>query len=244
MDFEDDAFVLSARAHGEAGAIVELLTAGHGRYVAHVAGGASRRMRPFLQPGARVIARYRARGCPSSWARPALEPVGEGPVGPVRRAPGAGGPFRRRQRRRRRPARTRASSRRLLRLRGPGRGPGRSRHLAGGLCALRGGAVAGTGLRPRPVELRRHGLDGRPGLRQPAHRPGGQPRRRASPTRIACCKLPPFLLAPRPASGRRHRRRPGPDRPFPGAVRLRPAEPAAAAGAGVADRSAAGRGRL
>ena len=27
MDFEDDAFVLSARAHGEAGAIVELLTA-------------------------------------------------------------------------------------------------------------------------------------------------------------------------------------------------------------------------
>ena len=54
MDFEDDAFVLTARAHGEAGAIVELLTATRGRYVAHVAGGASRRMRPFLQPGARV----------------------------------------------------------------------------------------------------------------------------------------------------------------------------------------------
>ena len=27
MEFEDDAFVLNARAHGESGAIVELLTA-------------------------------------------------------------------------------------------------------------------------------------------------------------------------------------------------------------------------
>src|SRR3954469_16881368 len=61
MDFEDDAFVLSARAHGETGAIVELLTALHGRWAAHVAGGASRRMKPFLQPGARVTVRYRSR---------------------------------------------------------------------------------------------------------------------------------------------------------------------------------------
>src|SRR5688500_6514530 len=61
MDFEDEAFVISARAHGETGAIVELLTARHGRWAAHVAGGASRRMKPFLQPGARVTVRYRAR---------------------------------------------------------------------------------------------------------------------------------------------------------------------------------------
>ena len=40
MEFEDDAFVLSARAFGESGAIVELLTASHGKYAAHVAGGA------------------------------------------------------------------------------------------------------------------------------------------------------------------------------------------------------------
>ena len=61
MEFEDDAFVLSARPHGETGAIVEMLTATRGRWAAHVAGGASRRMRPMLQAGARVLVRYRAR---------------------------------------------------------------------------------------------------------------------------------------------------------------------------------------
>jgi DNA repair protein RecO (recombination protein O) len=78
MDFEDDAYVLAARAHGEAGAIVELLTASRGRFVAHVAGGASRRMRPFLQPGARVIARYRSR-VSEQLGSASLEPEGEGP---------------------------------------------------------------------------------------------------------------------------------------------------------------------
>src|SRR5882757_4274809 len=78
MEFEDDAFVLSARPFGEAGAIVELLTAGHGKYAAHVAGGASRRMRPFLQAGARVIVRYRAR-VSEQLGSALLEPVGEGP---------------------------------------------------------------------------------------------------------------------------------------------------------------------
>lgn len=78
MEFEDDAFVLAARAHGEAGAIVELLTACHGRYAAHVAGGGSRRMRPFLQPGAQVRVRYRAR-VSDQLGSAQLEPVGEGP---------------------------------------------------------------------------------------------------------------------------------------------------------------------
>jgi DNA repair protein RecO (recombination protein O) len=78
MEFEDDAFVLSARAHGEAGAIVELLTAERGKYAAHVAGGASRRMKPFLQPGAQVIARFRAR-VSDQLGSATLEPVGEGP---------------------------------------------------------------------------------------------------------------------------------------------------------------------
>jgi DNA repair protein RecO (recombination protein O) len=79
MEFEDDAFVLSARAHGEAGAIVEILTARHGKYAAHVAGGASRKMKPFLQPGAQVIARYRAR-VSDQLGSAQLEPVGEGPA--------------------------------------------------------------------------------------------------------------------------------------------------------------------
>ena len=78
MEFEDDAFVLSARAHGEAGAIVEQLTAHHGKYAAHVAGGASRKMKPFLQAGARVTLRYRARVA-DQLGSATLEPVGEGP---------------------------------------------------------------------------------------------------------------------------------------------------------------------
>ena len=78
MEFEDDAFVLAARTHGEAGAIVELLTQRHGRYAAHVAGGASRKMKPFLQAGARVLVRYRAR-VSEQLGSAVLEPVGEGP---------------------------------------------------------------------------------------------------------------------------------------------------------------------
>jgi DNA repair protein RecO (recombination protein O) len=78
MEFEDDAFVLSARAHGETGAIVELLTARHGKYAAHVAGGASRKMKPFLQAGAQVIVQYRAR-VSDQLGSAHMEPVGEGP---------------------------------------------------------------------------------------------------------------------------------------------------------------------
>lgn len=78
MEFEDDAFVLAARPHGESGAIVEFLTAAHGRYAAHVPGGASRRIKPFLQPGARAVMSYRAR-VPDQLGSASLEPVGEGP---------------------------------------------------------------------------------------------------------------------------------------------------------------------
>jgi DNA repair protein RecO (recombination protein O) len=78
MEFEDDAFVLSARPFGETGAIVELVTRAHGKYAAHVAGAASRRMKPFLQAGARVTLRYRAR-TDDQLGSAALEPAGEGP---------------------------------------------------------------------------------------------------------------------------------------------------------------------
>ena len=79
MEWCDPAFVLSARAHGESGAVVELLTEAHGRHAAHVAGGGSRRMRPFLQPGARVMATYRARTS-ENLGSAQLEPFGEGPA--------------------------------------------------------------------------------------------------------------------------------------------------------------------
>jgi DNA repair protein RecO (recombination protein O) len=78
MEFEDDAFVLSARPFGETGAIVELVTRLHGKYAAHVAGAASRKMKPFLQAGARVSLRYRARTSDQLGAA-SLEPAGEGP---------------------------------------------------------------------------------------------------------------------------------------------------------------------
>jgi DNA repair protein RecO (recombination protein O) len=78
MEWEDEAFVLSVRAHGETGAVVELLTLERGRFAAHVAGAASRRMKPFLQPGAKVAARYRARVA-DQLGSATLEPMGEGP---------------------------------------------------------------------------------------------------------------------------------------------------------------------
>ena len=53
VEWEDEAFVLGARSHGETGGVGELLTLEHGRFAAHVAGAASRRMKPVL-PFARV----------------------------------------------------------------------------------------------------------------------------------------------------------------------------------------------
>lgn len=78
MDFHEEAFVLSARAHGDTGVVVDLLTETQGRRSAYVAGGASRKMRSFMQPGARVVADYRARTSEHLGAA-RLEAVGEGP---------------------------------------------------------------------------------------------------------------------------------------------------------------------
>ena len=61
LEFEDEAIVLNARAHGESGAIVHVLTETRGVFAAHVAGGASRRLRAVLQAGSAVLFRYRAR---------------------------------------------------------------------------------------------------------------------------------------------------------------------------------------
>jgi len=79
MEFEDEAYVLSARLHGESGAIAEFLTADHGKWVAHIAGGASRKMKPILQAGARVRLRFRAR-VSEQLGSASLEPEGEGPA--------------------------------------------------------------------------------------------------------------------------------------------------------------------
>ncbi len=61
MEWQDRGTVLAVRPHGEAAAIVILLTAEHGCHAGLVRGGASRRMRPVLQPGNLVQARWSAR---------------------------------------------------------------------------------------------------------------------------------------------------------------------------------------
>ena len=61
MDWRDDGIILGTRRHGETSAIVELMTAAHGRHLGLVRGGRSRRMQPMLQPGNRVDAIWRAR---------------------------------------------------------------------------------------------------------------------------------------------------------------------------------------
>lgn len=61
MEWSDEGIILGVRRHGEAAAIVELLTREHGRHLGMVRGGASSRMRPLLQPGNSVLAVWRAR---------------------------------------------------------------------------------------------------------------------------------------------------------------------------------------
>lgn len=61
MQWSDDGFVLGIRRHGEANAILELMTRAHGRHLGLVRGGAGSRMRPVLQPGNAVRAHWRAR---------------------------------------------------------------------------------------------------------------------------------------------------------------------------------------
>src|ERR1700694_4976016 len=61
MEWTDEGIVLGSRRHGEANAIVELMTCAHGRHLGLVRGGASSRLRPVLQPGNAVRATWRAR---------------------------------------------------------------------------------------------------------------------------------------------------------------------------------------
>src|SRR5215510_2644409 len=61
MEWTDEGIVLGARRHGEANAILEVMTQGHGRHLGLVRGGAGSRMRPVLQPGNTVGVTWRAR---------------------------------------------------------------------------------------------------------------------------------------------------------------------------------------
>jgi DNA repair protein RecO (recombination protein O) len=61
MDWRDEGVILSVRPHGETAAIIEVLTAGHGRHAGVVRGGASRKMAAILQPGSGLQLEWRAR---------------------------------------------------------------------------------------------------------------------------------------------------------------------------------------
>src|SRR6478672_3888564 len=61
MEWTDDGIVLGTRRHGEASAIIEVMTRGHGRHLGLVRGGGGTRLRPLLQPGNTVRVVWRAR---------------------------------------------------------------------------------------------------------------------------------------------------------------------------------------
>jgi DNA repair protein RecO (recombination protein O) len=61
MEWTDQGIVLGVRRHGEANAILEVMTRDHGRHLGLVRGGAGSKLRPVLQPGNRVMSTWRAR---------------------------------------------------------------------------------------------------------------------------------------------------------------------------------------
>lgn len=75
MDWTDEGFVLSARPFGEGSAIVDLLTAEHGRHAGLLKGGRTPSRRGALEPGTRVRTVWRGRLAENlgSWA--GLEPI-------------------------------------------------------------------------------------------------------------------------------------------------------------------------
>jgi DNA repair protein RecO (recombination protein O) len=61
MQWTDEGIVIGVRRHGEASAILELMTREHGRHLGMVRGGFGSRMKPILQTGNSVSASWRAR---------------------------------------------------------------------------------------------------------------------------------------------------------------------------------------
>ena len=61
MEWCDEGVILAVRRHGEAAAVVDLLTREHGRHAGLVHGGNSSKRRGSLQPGNQVAVRWRSR---------------------------------------------------------------------------------------------------------------------------------------------------------------------------------------
>lgn len=76
----DQGIVLSARAHGEGGAVVALLTEVNGRHAGYVHGAQSKTKRSMLEPGSHVKCEWSARVA-DSLGTYSLEPEGGLPAG-------------------------------------------------------------------------------------------------------------------------------------------------------------------
>lgn len=61
MEWRANGILLSVRRHGETSAIIETLTADHGRHAGLVRGGAGRKLASTLQPGNHLSLRWRSR---------------------------------------------------------------------------------------------------------------------------------------------------------------------------------------
>ncbi len=61
MEWNDEAIVLGLRQFGESGAILEVLTRGHGRHLGLVRGASSKRIKGALEPGNAMSVHWRAR---------------------------------------------------------------------------------------------------------------------------------------------------------------------------------------
>lgn len=61
MEFHDQGIIISLRKYGEFDAVIDVLTAEHGRHAGMVKGGMGRRQRGTLQPGNEVTLNWRGR---------------------------------------------------------------------------------------------------------------------------------------------------------------------------------------
>ncbi|WP_339861050.1 DNA repair protein RecO [Paremcibacter congregatus] len=61
MEFHDQGIIISLRKYGEYDAVIDLMTAEHGRHAGLVKGGMGRRQRGTLQPGNEVMVSWRGR---------------------------------------------------------------------------------------------------------------------------------------------------------------------------------------
>ncbi|MCF8474510.1 MAG: DNA repair protein RecO [Emcibacter sp.] len=61
MEFQDQGIIISLRKYGEFDAVIDVMTAEHGRHAGLVKGGIGKRQRGTLQPGNEVILQWRGR---------------------------------------------------------------------------------------------------------------------------------------------------------------------------------------